>query len=134
MTIGAMDNGMIVYVGERFAGYFAYAVWGAAKRVDAGGRSLFNVLLELFYDGGNAGLYRPYFDAASGNLARELGCFLNTHGNPYFPVPDGTHIKLRDGRHGTVWGLFEACECVARMCEIFPDDPLTAEQICEDYE
>lgn len=131
MTIAAMDNGMVVYVGERFAGYFAYAVWCAAKHVDAGGRSLFDVLRELFYDGGNAGQYRPHFDAAADSLARELGRFLDTHGNPYFPVPDGTNVKLRDGRHGTVWGLYEACVGVVRMCELYPGDPLTVEQICE---
>lgn len=131
MTIGLMDNGLIVYVGEHYAGYIAYAVWGAAKRIDVGGRSLFDVIRELFYCGGSAGEFAGYFSTAADGLARELGRFLDTHGNPYFHVPDGRYPKLRDGRHGTVWGLYDAVVSVASMCEIYPNDNLCVEQICE---
>jgi hypothetical protein len=131
MTIGAMDNGMLIYVGEQLAGYVAYAAWGAARRVPAGNKSLFDVLRVLFYDGGNAGEYAPVFAAARDYIERDLIRLDAVYGNPFFPVPDGTNVKLREGRHGGLWGLLEACAGIARACELHPGDALSVEQVFE---
>lgn len=134
MTVGAMDNGFLIFVGERFAGYIAYAVWGAAKRVKVEDRSLFDVLRELFYDGGNAGEYLPTFAAFRDTVAADLIRLDDERGNPYFPVPGGGRVKLREGRHGSIWGLYEALCGISRMCELYPEDALEIERIAENEE
>lgn len=103
MTVGAMDNGFIIHVGEWYAGYIAYSVLGAAKHIEAGGVTLFNLIRECAINPIKVREILPKL-----KFARRI-CTLNyldLYGNPYFPVPEGSKIKLREGRHGTVWGLW----------------------------
>lgn len=134
MTVGRMDNGFLIYVGGAFSGYVPYAVWHVAKRIKAGDKSLFDVLRELFYDGGNAGAYLDAFSAARRAVGDDLGRLDDVYGNPYFPVPNGARIKLREGRHGTLWGLYEALCGICRMCELYPKRSIAIEQIFENLE
>lgn len=130
MTLGAIDNGFLVHVGERFAGYIAYSSWSATKHVPVDGRNLFGVLRELFYEGGNAGEYAKAFKEARDYVAANLGLLDDAHSNPYVYYPLG-RVRLHEGRLGTVWGLYEALCHICDLCDRLPGATLYVERIAE---
>ena len=126
--IGAIDNGFILYVGETYCSYFPYSTWRLAKHTQTSVGRLFDVLRDIVKYGGIAMAYKEAFREAAASISRSVKLDLSD-GNQYFPIPDGSRIKLREGRHGSSWGLYEACLCAYRMCDLYPEKRLTAERV-----